>query len=111
MAWRCNRDRAEWRRQRKKDPEYVQVRLSLRASQRRARRHLPALIAATGGSCALCGRFLPRRISPAIHVDHIVPRSQGGTDDLDNLQAVHAACNVRKRGALRAVTWRVANEW
>lgn len=29
-------------------------------------------------------------------VDHILPRSRGGTDDLDNLQLSHLICNIRK---------------
>jgi hypothetical protein len=36
----------------------------------------------------------PRRLS----IDHIVPISQGGSDNLGNLQPVHAACNSAKGG-------------
>lgn len=35
---------------------------------------------------------------PATHVDHIIPRSQGGTDDYTNLVAACADCNIRKGG-------------
>lgn len=32
----------------------------------------------------------------AWNVDHIIPKSRGGTDWLDNLQAVHIRCNRSK---------------
>jgi hypothetical protein len=33
----------------------------------------------------------------ALEVDHIVPRNQGGSDDLSNLQALYFRCNAGKR--------------
>jgi 5-methylcytosine-specific restriction endonuclease McrA len=44
--------------------------------------------------CELCGVFAEVR---ALQVDHIVPRSRGGTDDPDNLQALCYRCNSMKR--------------
>ena len=55
--------------------------------------------------CQLCLERIPnvgfdyqnpnqRRLS----IDHIVPKSHGGSDDLSNLQPVHALCNSRKGG-------------
>jgi len=44
------------------------------------------------GICALCG------LPGADSVDHIVPRSMGGSADLANLQPAHAVCNSRKGG-------------
>jgi 5-methylcytosine-specific restriction enzyme A len=45
--------------------------------------------------CAICGK--PFMCAEAdIHIDHIIPLDQGGTDDLDNLQAVHQACHSTK---------------
>ena len=35
---------------------------------------------------------------PATHVDHIIPRCQGGTDDFDNLAAACQHCNLSKGG-------------
>lgn len=37
-------------------------------------------------TCVLCG-------APATQVDHIVPRSRGGGDDLVNLRSVCGACH------------------
>lgn len=39
--------------------------------------------------CQYCG-------APAEHVDHIIPRRRGGSDDEDNLVAACARCNLSK---------------
>lgn len=44
--------------------------------------------------CELCGVSADVR---ALEVDHIVPRSRGGNDDPDNLQALCYRCNSMKR--------------
>jgi 5-methylcytosine-specific restriction endonuclease McrA len=31
-----------------------------------------------------------------VHIDHIVPYSLGGPDELYNLQVAHSSCNIRK---------------
>ena len=56
------------------------------------------LVARQEGLCALCGANLAA-VSP-VHIDHIIPRRAGGTDEEDNLQAVCGTCNVEKGGAL-----------
>ena len=43
--------------------------------------------------CELCGISADER---ALDVDHILPQSQGGTDDPDNLQALCWLCNTNK---------------
>ncbi|MCA1971248.1 MAG: HNH endonuclease [Caenispirillum sp.] len=43
-----------------------------------------------GGICAVCGG------PGATHVDHIVPRADGGTDDFSNLQLLHHGCHSAK---------------
>lgn len=45
------------------------------------------------GRCEACGIGSDVR---ALEVDHIVPRSQGGSNDLSNLQALCSLCNVQK---------------
>ena len=45
------------------------------------------------GLCAGCGVMFPFR---NFTVDHIVPRSRGGTDHIDNLQLLCGACNSLK---------------
>lgn len=31
-----------------------------------------------------------------MHIDHVIPRSRGGTDDMDNLAVSCAPCNLSK---------------
>lgn len=44
--------------------------------------------------CELCGISADKK---ALEVDHIVPRNNGGTDDITNLQALCYSCNAMKR--------------
>ena len=45
------------------------------------------------GSCGGCGDHMRQR---NLTVDHIVPRSKGGSDDMENLQLLCQACNSMK---------------
>src|SRR5258705_2206708 len=49
-----------------------------------------AVMARDGGLCQYCG-------SRADSIDHVVPRSKGGTHTWDNVVAACRPCNVRKR--------------
>jgi ATP adenylyltransferase len=44
--------------------------------------------------CELCGAHEEHA---ALHVDHILPRAKGGSDDLSNFQALCVTCNTNKR--------------
>ena len=44
--------------------------------------------------CELCGAH---ESQIALHVDHIIPTSKGGPDDLSNFQALCQTCNTNKR--------------
>ncbi len=46
-----------------------------------------------GYKCLECGKT---KENTTLHVDHITPVSQGGTDELDNLQTLCQACNLAK---------------
>lgn len=48
----------------------------------------------SAGRCVACGVSNQER---AIEVDHIIPRSKGGPDELSNLQALCYKCNSQKR--------------
>ena len=48
----------------------------------------------SGGRCALCGATKRER---PLDVDHIKPRSRGGTNDAWNLQVLCSTCNRSKR--------------
>ncbi len=47
----------------------------------------------SGGRCALCGAT---KKDSLLDVDHIKPRSKGGTNDIENLQVLCAKCNRSK---------------
>lgn len=47
-----------------------------------------------GWKCVSCGRGSENDV--ILHVDHIVPRSKGGKDELDNYQTLCHPCNVGK---------------
>lgn len=47
-------------------------------------------------TCHLCQGQLDWSTPGAIHVDHIIPISRGGTDSWTNLRFAHAACNLEK---------------
>ena len=44
--------------------------------------------------CELCGAH---DYEKALHIDHIVPKAHGGSDDIDNLQVLCVTCNSNKR--------------
>jgi 5-methylcytosine-specific restriction endonuclease McrA len=50
------------------------------------------------GRCALCGVLLEKKSEP--HVDHIVPVSLGGVDDISNFQLLCSRCNLGKSASL-----------
>ncbi|MCB1786870.1 MAG: HNH endonuclease [Gammaproteobacteria bacterium] len=45
-----------------------------------------------GRTCHLCGMYIHGTVS----VDHLIPRSKGGTDDIRNLRPAHLKCNSRR---------------
>ncbi len=57
-------------------------------------RNHPTLLKRAKHRCELCGGHEDQ---VALHVDHIIPRSKGGPDDISNFQALCMTCNTRKR--------------
>jgi 5-methylcytosine-specific restriction protein A len=45
------------------------------------------------------------RVRPATQVDHVLPRSRGGTDDPSNLRAVNADCHQRITAEQNGKRW------
>jgi len=58
--------------------------------------------AQAGGLCEYC-RYPEEFNSGRFAVDHILPRSKGGTDDLSNLALACRSCNERKQAATTAL--------
>ena len=44
------------------------------------------------GVCPVCNLLL----SVPVHIDHKIPLARGGTHAEENLQLLHARCNLRK---------------
>jgi hypothetical protein len=51
------------------------------------------VIARDGLKCIYCGRTIDL---DTLHIEHLMPRSKGGTEDLDNLTAACPICNTSK---------------
>lgn len=55
------------------------------------------VVAEWGTTCWLCHRPIdldtPRRTPLGLSIDHVIPRSKGGTNALENLRPAHLACN------------------
>lgn len=51
------------------------------------------LLEANNYICALCGE--PTTLKES-NIDHIIPKSKGGSDSIENLQATHKVCNFKK---------------
>lgn len=56
------------------------------------------VFAAKGSLCVYCGK-------DAAHVDHVMPKARGGSDDLSNLVPCCTRCNHAK-GIMTAEEWR-----
>ncbi|MBS5978045.1 HNH endonuclease [Actinomyces urogenitalis] len=67
----------------------------------RVRRLRSQVITAWGTTCWLCGGeidlSLPRREPGGFTIDHVVPRSKGGGDDVANLRPAHHHCNTSRQ--------------
>lgn len=50
-----------------------------------------------GRFCGICGQVMALE---GTHIDHIVPRTRGRTDDRANLQLTHAVCNIIKKDSI-----------
>jgi 5-methylcytosine-specific restriction endonuclease McrA len=63
-------------------------------------RRVRAEVLAASDFCYLCG------FPGADSVDHLIPRSKGGTNDRSNLAPAHVACNARKGDRLASSYYR-----
>lgn len=60
------------------------------------RRTRLAVIARDGGVCQLCGELIVSPDGRDYHVDHIVEKARGGTDEITNLRLCHRSCHARR---------------
>ena len=52
------------------------------------------ILSKTNNKCAYCGKCLNE--DDHWHIDHIVPKSQGGSNNIENYFASCSICNIRK---------------
>ncbi len=71
--------------------------MKLRGEGRATACDLASLWRRQRGLCALSGQRLDR----SAHVDHIIPKTRGGTDDIANLQWLCLEVNMAKRAMLQ----------
>ena len=69
----------------------------------------PDLLTREGGRCAVCGSDFMRDPSIEVHIDHIIPITRGGSNDLVNLQLLCRGCNLKKKNNLTPVKSSIPN--
>lgn len=84
------------------------------------RRLANQVIGRYGTVCWLCGQPIDmqasRRAPLGLSIDHVIPRSKGGSDDIDNLRPAHLQCNCKRQdkpaAALRSRrAWSGSGQW
>lgn len=70
------------------------------------RTHRHRLYGEQEGFCAGCDTHFPFKV---MEVDHVLPKSRGGTDHFDNLQFLCTHCN-KSKGSKTMAEWRAARD-
>lgn len=83
--------------------EYVSEPSKPSKRQSISKKKLIAVMQNSNSACVACG------FTQDLHVDHIVPLSRGGTNDLENLQMLCSRCNLSK-GAKTMEEWEGVQE-
>jgi len=68
--------------------------MRFKLSQHWYTKHRALVLERDGRVCHYCGKALPLKSSACL--DHVVPRSKGGSDDPDNLVVACKRCNTQK---------------
>lgn len=62
-----------------------------------AKRNIKNFLFSSSDICAICGEQM--KYTEA-NIDHKIPRSKGGADNLSNMQLTHIKCNQEKAGVM-----------
>jgi 5-methylcytosine-specific restriction endonuclease McrA len=76
-------------------PRVIRLVACDRGPRQRLRFNRRNVFARDGNQCQYCGAHFP---SSELSLDHVVPRSRGGTTAWENIVCACVACNVRKGG-------------
>ncbi len=95
----CTKELALWRQAHWLEAE-VAADTAAHTRNMRRRKIKEAMLAQTGGRCAICGNRTSMDLPPThpayATIDHIRPRSRGGEDNLSNWQIACLRCNQEK---------------
>lgn len=58
------------------------------------------IIERDGDKCWLCGEPFSNKPGRKPSLDHVIPKSQGGTAKLDNMKLAHSRCNYKRGNML-----------
>lgn len=89
---------------RKTRSDKVMCRHCVNGRRRRYKFSVTVLADRDGSKCGICSESVdldlrhPNPMSPS--VDHIIPRSHGGSDEPENLQLSHLTCNLTKQARI-----------
>ena len=76
-------------------------------------RHL--IVGTYGNRCHLCGKPIDLTLmypkAQRFSIDHLVPRSRGGTNALSNLRPAHLGCNSKRGNQLLTAKNRKPEKW
>ena len=115
-AWRQNnleRSRNNQRDYYQKNKEHIRNNLKRRRHTRYGVLSIPyskeEVLLKYGTDCHICNQPIDLSISrkpgilgwqKALHLDHVIPMSKGGSDTIDNVKPSHAECNLRKHAKI-----------
>lgn len=57
------------------------------------------LLKRDGHDCSICGVTLKDSSMGTVTLDHIIPKSKGGTNHVHNLRLTHLVCNMNRGNA------------
>ena len=84
--------------------EYQKCWIFPKSKNKRKRTHIPKglrheVFKRDNYTCVECGAT--KEDGAKLHIDHIIPVSKGGSDELDNLQTLCAECNLNKSNLIQ----------
>lgn len=78
-------------------------------------KHRKTLFNRCKGICPICGRRMslnnPRAVNSYMTVDHIVPQSMGGTNNIENLRGLCMRCNRNRKSDMTGITYKLSEDF